>query len=133
MYRATILVALTFFLGACTTSDLDCGSSLCGCASAGSKPVTLRLADADGTAVENARLICHDDGSLLGRTNADGLLSLQVPGMNTPGCGFMPDCQVAYFRTDNDSFGRHFWFARFVRGEPVNAKAHAVELVGPEG
>lgn len=130
MNRVVTLVAFTFFLGGCAA--VDCSTSLCGCSSAASQPVTLRLTDADRSFVANARLICHDDGSFLGQTDSDGLLKLQVQGANTPGCGFMPDCQVAYFRTDNDSFGRHFWFARFVRGEPVSAKAHAVERVDSE-
>lgn len=127
--KAASLVALTVLLGACTT--LDCSRSLCGCPSPASKTVTLRLADADGSTVSNARLICHDVGSFLGQTDTDGLLTLQVGGANTPGCGFMPDCQVAYFRNSDDSFGRHFWFARFVRGEDVSAKAQSVELVDP--
>ena len=135
MIRAVGVVAFAVLLGACATSKndetslIDCSRSLCGCSTDASQPVTLRLADADGDSVANARLICHDDGTFLGRTNEDGLLTLQVAGANTPGCGFIPACQVAYFRTDNDKFGRHFWFARFVRGEPVSARAHAVELV----
>jgi len=91
--------------------------------------VAIRLSDGDGSPVANARLICHDTGELLGRTNPQGELSLEVAGTNTPGNGFMPDCEVAYFRTDNDQFGRHFWFARFVRGEPVSTKLHSVELL----
>lgn len=108
-------VLVVALLGACT-SDVT-------------ESVTLRLADADGNPVTNARLICHDDGSVLGDTNAEGMLTLQVPGENRPGQGFVPDCKVAYFRTDNDQFGRHFWFERFVLGENVNAKAHSVERV----
>ena len=135
MIRTVGAVVLAVLLGACAanqgdeTSLFDCSKSLCGCSTEVTQAVTLRLADADGSPVSNARLICHDDGTFLGNTNMEGLLTLQVAGANTPGCGFMPDCQVAYFRTDKDKFGRHFWFARFVRGEPVRAKAHAVELV----
>lgn len=102
---------------------------LSGCGSETTKPITLRLSDANGDPVTNARLICHDDGGLLGRTDGQGLLTLQVSGRTTSENGFMPDCRVAYFRTDNDQFGRHFWFARFVRGEQVSSRAHAVELV----
>lgn len=135
MTKTVGVIALAVLLGACAanksdeTNSFDCSRSLCGCSSDASRPVTLRLADADGSSISNARLVCHDNGSSLGTTNREGLLTLQVAGADTPGCGFMPDCQVAYFRTDNDGFGRHFWFARFVRGEPVSAKAHAVELV----
>lgn len=127
MTRTVGLLLVAVLTGACATSD--CSRSLCGCSSKASQPVTLRLADADGSVVANARLICHDDGNLLGQTDSNGLLSLRVQGANSPGCGFRPDCQVAYFRTDDDSFGRHFWFARFVRGEAVSSKAHSVELV----
>ena len=135
MIKAASIVVVAVLLGACDvdgtreTDEFDCSRSLCGCSSPDARPVTLRLANEDGDPVGDARLVCHDDGTFLGRTNTDGLLTIQVSGANTPGCGFMPDCQVAYFRTDNDQFGRHFWFARFVRGEPVSAKAHAVELV----
>ena len=100
-----------------------------GCTSESTQPVTLKLSDADGSPAANARLICHDDGVLFGTTDEHDVLTLQVPGRNMPDDGFTPDCQVAYFRTDNDQFGRHFWFARFVRGEDVNAKAHSVELI----
>jgi len=131
MVRAFGVVVLAFLLGACATTD-NCGKSLCGCSTAASHLVTLRLTDADGIPVPKARLICHDDATFLGETDAEGMLTLQVAGGNTPGCGFMPDCQVAYFRTDSDSFGRHFWFARFVRGEDVSAKAQSVELVDRE-
>lgn len=135
MIKTASVVVVAVLLGACAagsvqeTGVFDCGKSLCGCSSPDTRPVTLRLAVADGDPVGNARLICHDDGSFLGKTNSVGLLTLEVSGLKSPGCGFMPDCQVAYFRTDNDQFGRHFWFARFVRGEPVSSRAHAVELV----
>jgi len=92
-------------------------------------PVTLRMSDGDRNPVANARLICHDDSSFLGTTDSDGLLTIQVVGNSSPGCGFIPDCQVAYFRTEKEQFGRHFWFARFVLGEDVSARAHAVERV----
>lgn len=92
-------------------------------------PVTLRMSDADRNPVGNARLICHDDSSFLGTTDSSGLLTIEVVGNSSPGCGFIPDCQVAYFRTGKEQFGRHFWFARFVRGEDVSARAHAVERV----
>jgi len=125
MRRAASLTALTFLLGACAT--VDCSRSLCGCSSPTSETLTIRLADADGSPVGNARLICHDDGAYLGTTNPRGIVSLTVHGSVSPGCGFVADCKVAYFRNADDSFGRHFWFARFVRGEDVGSKAHSVE------
>lgn len=110
------------------------GVLLSACTSDGtSQSVTLRLSDADGNPVANARLICHDTGEFLGRTNPQGELSLEVAGQTSAEDGFMPDCKVAYFRTDNDQFGRHFWFARFVRGEPVSTKLHSVELLAGNG
>ena len=125
MIRAACLIALTILLGACAT--VDCSRSLCGCSSPAEQSLTLRLADADGESVGNARLICHDDRAFLGTTNRQGILSLTVKGTASPGCGFVPDCKVAYFRNADNSFGRHFWFARFVRGEDVSSKAHSVE------
>lgn len=119
MIRPVVVLAIAVFLGACGSET--------------TKSVTLKLVDADGNPVPHARLICHDDSTFLGATSAEGLLTIQVSGANTPGRGFMPDCQVAYFRTDNDQFGRHFWFARWVRGEAVSAGAHAVELVDVTG
>lgn len=125
--------AVAFLLVACAADDtslpgeVDCARSLCGCYTDMSMPVTLRMSDADNEPMANARLICHDDNSYLGTTDRDGILTLSVPGRTSPGCGFMPDCQVAYFRTEAEQFGRHFWFARFVRGEDVSARAHAVQ------
>ncbi len=114
IWRTAALVGV--LLSACTSGETT-------------QPVALRLSDGDGNPVANARLICHDTGELLGKTNLQGELSLEVAGQSTPKNGFMPNCQVAYFRTDNDQFGRHFWFARFVRGEPVRTKLHSVELL----
>ena len=125
MIRTVSLTMLTLLLGACAT--VDCSRSFCGCSSPTSEALTVRLADADGSPVGNARLICHDDGAYLGMTNPQGILSLTVKGSASPGCGFVPDCKVAYFRNSDDSFGRHFWFARFVRGEDVSSRAHSVE------
>ena len=128
-------IATAMILSGCAAVDdngdvfFDCVKTLCGCSEAMTLPVTLRMSDADRNPVANARLICHDDSSYLGTTNSDGLLTLKVAGASSPGCGFRPDCQVAYFRTENEQFGRHFWFARFVRGEDVSARAHAVQRV----
>ena len=128
-------IAVALLLVACATDndqeagEFDCAKSLCGCSSEMTMPVTLRMSDADRNPIGNARLICHDDNSFLGTTDSSGLLSIEVVGNSSPGCGFVPDCQVAYFRTEKEQFGRHFWFARFVRGEDVSARAHAVQRV----
>jgi hypothetical protein len=128
-------IALAMLLVACAadaereSGNFDCAKSLCGCSSEMIRPVTLRMSDADRDPVANARLVCHDDGSYLGTTNDDGLLTIEVLGSSSPGCGFIPDCQVAYFRTDKEQFGRPFWFAHFVRGKDVSARAYAVERV----
>ena len=114
IWRTAALVGV--LLSACTSGDTR-------------QPIALRLSDGDGNPVANARLICHDTGELLGKTDAQGEVRLEVAGKITPEIGFMPNCQVAYFRTDSDQFGRHFWFARFVRGEPVDTKLHSVELL----
>jgi len=133
--NTVMATAMAMSLIACAAQDdeeevfFDCAKTLCGCSDEITTPVSLRMSDADRNPIPNARLVCHDDGSYLGTTNSDGLLTLDVPGMSSPGCGFRPDCQVAYFRTEEEQFGRHFWFARFVRGEDVSAKSHAVESV----
>lgn len=128
-------IGVALLLVACATdsdqdaAEFDCAKSFCGCSSEMTMPVTLRMSDAHRNPVANARLICHDDGSFLGTTDGNGLLTIDVVGNSSPGCGFIPDCQVAYFRTEEEQFGRHFWFARFVLGEDVSARAHAVERV----
>jgi hypothetical protein len=128
-------IAVALLLVACAAdsdedgAEFDCAKSFCGCSSGMTMPVTLRMSDANRNPVAGARLICHDDGSFLGTTDSDGLLTIEVAGSSSPGCGFIPDCQVAYFRTEEEQFGRHFWFARFVLGEDVSARAHAVERV----
>jgi len=132
--NATAVVA-ALFLVACASHDdegpagFDCVKTLCGCNSRLVMPVTLRLSDADRIPVAEAHLICHDTSSYMGKTDGDGILTIDVAGNSSPGCGFIPDCQVAYFRTESEQFGRHFWFARFVRGEDVSARAHAVERI----
>ena len=133
MKRMSTVIAMAMLLVACAANDdhepgdFDCARSLCGCTTKMTMPVTLRMSDADRVPVADARLVCHDDNSYLGTTDSDGILELEVAGLSSPGCGFIPDCQVAYFRTEREQFGRHFWFARFVCGEDVSARAHAVE------
>jgi hypothetical protein len=128
-------IAVALLLVACTADsdqeagEFDCAKSFCGCSSEMTMPITLRMSDADRNPIANARLVCHDNSSFLGTTDSNGLLTIEVVGNSSPGCGFIPDCQVAYFRTEKEQFGRHFWFARFVRGEDVSARAHAVERV----
>ena len=73
--------------------------------------------------------MCDDDGTPFGATNANGLIQFRVPGASTPGCGFTPHCQVAYFRMQDNGVGRPFWFARFIRGEPVSETDAIVALV----
>jgi len=128
-------IAAAMLLVACAANDerepgdFDCAKTLCGCNTRLTMPVTLRLSDADRIPIANAGLVCHDTGFYLGTTDGRGVLTIDVEGNTSPGCGFIPDCQVAYFRTETEKFGRHFWFARFVRGEDVSARAHAVERI----
>ena len=91
--------------------------------------VTLKFSNAEGEPLAGAILVCHDDNNNLGTANSDGLLLLPVVGDATPGCGFMPRCKVAYLKKKDGSWGRPFWFARFVRGEDVAIGTDRIERV----
>ncbi len=110
----------------------DCSRSLCGCAMERAVSVAMKFSDSEGEPLAGAVLVCHDNGSNLGTANPDGLLRLSVVGDATPGCGFQPRCQVAYLRKKDGSWGRPFWFARFVRGEDVALGTDRVERVEVE-
>ena len=118
---------LVLLLAGCAAA-FDCHQSLCGCPAEFVKTVTIKLSSADQGPISNAVLTCHDNGEGLGITDSSGLVKLQVPGASTPGCGFMPHCRVAYFRTDG-GFDRPFWFGRFIRDEPVGEINANVELL----
>jgi hypothetical protein len=109
--------------------DFDCNKTLCGCSSDQNVNVTMKFTNSEGDAVSGARLICHDNGEFLGTTNPNGLVKLRVAGAATPGCGFMPNCQVAYLRMKDGTFGRPYWFARFVRGEDVETGDNNIERI----
>jgi len=110
-------------------SQHDCNKTFCGCYKRHVETVTIELTDTDDNLVARARLICHDGGVYLGTTNPNGLLKLPVQGAVSPGCGFIPDCQIAFFETKDGGHGRPFWFARFIRGEQVSATDGNVKLV----
>ena len=107
----------------------DCSKTLCGCPTERAVSIAIRFSDAEGKPLTGARLICHDDGNYLGTTNPNGLLKLRVVGDATPGCGFLPRCQVAYLRKKGGIWGRPFWFARFVRGEDVEIGEDNVQRI----
>ena len=101
---ATVLVTV----GCAVRGDFDCCKSLCGCSSNQTESATLQFTDADGSPNADAMLICHDNGEQLGVTNPNGLVELQIAGEATPGCGFMPNCQVAYLRKKMGASDVHF-------------------------
>ena len=113
-------------------SEFDCSKTLCGCPKESTVNLTMRFSDAEGKPLPGASLICHDDGDLLGTTSPDGLLRLLVVGKATPGCGFVPRCQVAYLKKKDQSWGRPFWFARFIRGEDVVNGGDSVQRISDD-
>lgn len=119
----------------CTTTDedavadIDCSRMFCGCWTEHSIPVRLRVAESDDSPVVGARLTCHDDDTSLGTTDPQGVLTLDVAGRSSPGCGFMPDCQIAYLRMDDGSPGRPFWLGRLAQGEDLAADDSKIEIL----
>lgn len=124
-----LALATALLIAGCAVAGFDCSRSLCGCASAEVLSVTVKLTDADGNTIPDANLICHDDSKYLGSTNPNGLATFSVMGSGTPGCGFIPDCRVAYVRNKDGGFGRLFWFARFIRGEDAFEGDERLELI----
>ncbi len=125
--RCSISV-LAIALAGCV-SQFDCASSLCGCYKKRVETVIVELTDIDENPIANARLRCNDSDAYLGTTNDKGVLELQVPGSVSPGCGFIADCRIAFFETEDNGRGRPFWFARLVRGEEVGETDEIVSLV----
>ena len=119
---------LAIILAGCA-SHRDCAKSFCGCYKKHAETVTIELTGPDESPIANARLLCHDSGAYLGTTNPKGILKLQVQGATSPGCGFIPDCQIAFFEKKDDGRDRPFWFARFVRGEEVDETDGSIRLI----
>lgn len=119
---------LALVLAGCA-SQHDCNKTFCGCYKQHVETVTIELTDTDENPVASARLMCHDGGAYLGATNPNGILKLRVQGAISPGCGFIPECQIAFFETKDSGRGRPFWFARFVRGEQLGKTDGNVKLV----
>ncbi len=121
-------VLLFFLLPGC--ADLpDCLGGFCGCVSTQVVNFTIRLTDANGSPISDAKLVCHDASGLLGTTDADGLIHLSVAGAGTSMCGFYSDCEIAFVRKKDGSTGSPFWFRQFVRGEEVHSGDDRIELI----
>ncbi len=138
-YRYLATVLLIFLLSGCAVlngssiGDPGCNRGYCGCVSVQVVNITMRLTDADGSPISDAKLVCHDASGLLGTTNADGLINLSVAGVGTSVCGFFSKCEIAYVRKKDGSTGSPFWFSQFVRGKEVHTGDDRVELVTDDG
>ncbi len=136
MLRFTAVLLFIFLLTGCASGQVgsdesfNCSKSLCGCYKDHSTTVTIRLTDADSTPITGATLICLDNGQSLGTTSGVGLIQIRVEGVISPFCGFVTDCEVAYFRTKEKGFERPFWFSRFLRGTNDDATDRHIEIVG---
>ena len=129
--RAPLLLTLCL-LGSCAIVQEvvdDCSTSLCGCPRDHTITVEITLSTGNFEPIPNAALICLDSGETLGITSSTGLISLGVPGDSSPGCGFIADCKVAYFRTKERGFERPFWFHRVIRGTNDDATDRRIEVV----
>lgn len=92
-------------------------------------PVSIRLTGPVGQPSVGAVLICQDSGVALGTTDDDGIVRVSVDGKLSPGCGFVANCQVAYFRTEENDLGRPFWFGRLIRGSSKSTSNSRIEIV----
>jgi hypothetical protein len=131
-------VLLFFLLSGCADlnggiGDPDCFRGPWGCVADQVINITIRLTDADGSPISDAKLVCQDASGLLGTTNADGLINLSVAGVGTSTGVFYPYCEIAYVYRKDGSYGSPFWFRQFVRGEEVHTGDVRVELVTDSG
>ena len=137
MLKLAALFLMLCILGSCAfVADViegDCVRSICGCAKQHTITVEIKLSRDNSEPIPDAALICHDPddglGIAMGITNSVGLISMRVPGYSQPGCGFTPDCKVAYFRTKERGFERPFWFGRVIRGTNDDATDRRIEVV----
>ncbi len=107
----------------------DCHKTICGCYEDFVMPAVLRLVDEDSGPVADAILTCVDTDRAMGRTDPSGVIRLRANGRTSPGCGFFADCEIAYFRMPDRTYGRPFWFQRLLRGDNVEPDGFRVELV----
>jgi len=91
--------------------------------------ITIRLTDANGSPISDAKLVCHDASGLLGTTDADGLIHLSVAGVGTSAGVFYSRCDIAFVRKKDLSTGSPFWFGKFMRGEEVHSGDDRIELI----
>jgi len=135
MIRVVAAAAIAIFLTGCASNPdvpegpVDCAKSLCGCYEDYSMPVTIKFTGSDGQPISGAVLICEDTSAALGTTNQNGLVRVLVKGKTSPGCGFIADCKIAYFRTTENPFGRPFWFGRAIRGSSNASDDGRIEII----
>ena len=132
--RAAVLLTVCLVSSCSFVREMtdDCSRSICGCSRDATILVEIKLSRDNSEPIPDAALICHDPddglGKAMGITNSLGLVSMEVPGYSSPGCGFFPDCKIAYFRTKERGFERPFWFGRVVRGTNDDATDRRIEV-----
>ncbi len=127
-------VLLFFLLSGCADlnggiGDPDCFRGPFGCTETQVLNITIRLTDANGSPISDAKLVCHDASGLLGTTDADGLIHLSVAGVGTSTGVFYSECDIAFVRKSAGRDGSPFWFDQFVRGKEVHSGDIRIELI----
>lgn len=131
--RGVCLFLVVICLVACSgngpIADHNCAKSFCGCYKDHILPSVIKLTAGGADPVQDATLICLDNDQILGTTNDLGEIPIRVTGQVSPGCGFIADCKVAFFRTSDGGYGRPFWFHRSLRGEGIETSEFHIEIV----
>ena len=127
-------VLLFFLLSGCADlnggiGDPDCFRGPFGCTETQVLNITIRLTDANGSPISDAKLVCHDASGLLGTTDTDGLINLSVAGYGTSTGAFYSKCEIAYVHKKDGGNGSPFWFDQFVRGKEVHSGDDRIELI----
>ena len=135
MTRPYTLLIAVLLVGCASATDgplnvHDCNESFCGCQEEDIKTLLVKYVGEDSKPVWGVRLVCLDTGETLGRTDPRGLIRLKVKGLTSPGCGFQPECEAAYFVSKGQGIERPFWFGQLLReGNEIESNGRKAVVV----
>lgn len=97
-----------------------CARGICGCWEAHTLRVDVKIETTDSLPVPGVALICASSQKVLGVSNQAGNARIRARGRISPGCGFIPDCEVAALEDDSGDLLGSVELTSLLRGQETS-------------
>ena len=114
----------------CTVNS-ECARAICGCWKNYTKPAEIKVADLSGQPTGGVSLVCEATQERHGPSNESGLISAQVKGRVSPGCGFAALCDVATIRDHSGETIGSVQFGQLLQGHETTSGNLTFKLMPP--